>query len=52
MPGRNPGIAGEIELREAPALPPFAQQSADRLRAIEHEGSLARTRSAFKLPRR
>jgi hypothetical protein len=36
MPRRNPGIAGEIKLAQAPALPPLAQKAADRQRAIEH----------------
>ena len=36
MPGRDAGVAGEIELAQAPALPPLAQQSTDGLPAIEH----------------
>lgn len=52
MPGRDPGVAGEIKLAEAPALPPLAQQSAYRLRSIEHAANLSGTVAEFKLPRR
>jgi len=40
MSGRDPGFTGEIELAQAPALPPLAQQSTDRLSAIEHAQTL------------
>jgi hypothetical protein len=40
MARRNPGIAGERELAQAPALAPLAQEIADR-RAVEHAAMLA-----------
>jgi len=40
MPGRNTGIAGEVELAEAAALAPLAYEPADR-RTIEHAANLA-----------
>ena len=52
MPGRDPGVAGEIELAQAPALPPLTQQSTDGLSAIEHDRRLAPAWAPFKLPRR
>jgi hypothetical protein len=52
MPGRDPGVTGEVELAQAPALPPLAQQSTDWLPAIEHDRRLAPARAPFKLPRR
>jgi hypothetical protein len=52
MPGRDAGVAGEIELAQAPALPPLTQQSTDGLSAIEHGRRLTPARAPFKLPRR
>jgi hypothetical protein len=52
MSRRNLGIAGEIELAQPPALPPFAQEVSHRVCTIEHTLTLARTGAALKLPRR
>jgi hypothetical protein len=49
MPGRDPGVAGEIELAQPPALAPLAQQSTHGLSAIEHSRRLAPARAPFKL---
>ena len=52
MSGLDPGFTGEIELAQAPALPPLAQQSTDRLSAIEHAQTLTPGPAPFKLPLR
>src|SRR6516225_12050618 len=38
MPGRDPGLAGEVELAHAAALPPLAQMSANGLVLLGHAG--------------
>jgi len=50
MPGRDPRVTGEIELAQASALPPLAQQSTDRLPRIKHAQRVAPVQAPFKLP--
>jgi hypothetical protein len=38
MPGRDPGLAGEVELAHAAALTPLAQMSANGLALLGHAG--------------
>jgi hypothetical protein len=52
MPGGNAGVAGEVELAEAAALPPLSYEPADRgaRGAIEHAASLARPLQCSNYP--
>ena len=52
VPGGNAGVAGEVELAEAAALPPLSYEPADRgaRGAIEHAASLARPLQCSNYP--
>ena len=52
MPGGNAGVAGEVELAEAAALPPLPYEPADRgaRGAIEHAGKLSPPAAVLQLP--
>src|SRR6516165_2287853 len=52
MPGRDSGLAGEVELAHAAALTPLAQMSANGLALLGHAGIIKDRRTSLNSPAR